>query len=57
MGYPEMSPEVFQNANIAILACQLFVMVTGLVVSIVLSKKAATPQRIRQPKPLAAAKI
>ena len=27
MGYPGMSPEVFQNANISILACQLFVAV------------------------------
>lgn len=27
MGYPSMSAEVFQNANVSILACQLFMMV------------------------------
>ena len=27
MGYPSMSGEVFQNANISILACQLFIAV------------------------------
>lgn len=31
MAYPAMSPEEFQNANISILACQLFVMVVALV--------------------------
>lgn len=34
MGYASMSPEIFQNANIALLTCQLFVMVTSLIVSI-----------------------
>ena len=31
MGYPGMSADVFQNANISILACQLFVAVLILV--------------------------
>lgn len=31
MSYPGMSPEVFQNANISILACQLFIMVLSLI--------------------------
>lgn len=30
MGYPGLSAEVFQNANISLLACQLFVMVVSL---------------------------
>jgi hypothetical protein len=59
MAYPGMAPEVFQNANIALLACQLFIMVTSLIVSIILSKKAAaTPQRIRAANtPLAGSKL
>ncbi len=43
MGYPAMSAEVFQNPNISILACQLFVMLVSLGVAIILSRK-ATPQ-------------
>lgn len=39
MGYPGMSPEVFQNANISLLACQLFVMCVSLVVSIGLATR------------------
>lgn len=39
MGYPGMSPEVFQNANIALLTCQLFVMVVSLAVSVVLAHR------------------
>lgn len=35
MGYPDMSAEVFQNANISLLACQLFVMVIALTVSLI----------------------
>lgn len=41
MAYPSMSTDEFQNANIAILACQLFMMVLsfyGLVYSIRQSK-------------------
>ncbi len=39
MAYPGMSPEVFQNANIAILACQLFVMVVSLIVTVALATR------------------
>lgn len=42
MGYPDMSTEVFQNANISMLACQLFVMLVSLAVVIVINKKGAT---------------
>ncbi len=41
MGYPAMSAEVFQNANISLLACQLFMMVlsfTAVIYSILKSK-------------------
>ena len=39
-----MSAEVFQNANVSILACQLFVMLVALTVTIVLGcKQPATP--------------
>lgn len=34
MGYPGMSADVFQNANISILACQLFVRIQLLAVLI-----------------------
>lgn len=34
MAYPGMSAEVFQNANVSILACQLFVMIVSLCVVI-----------------------
>ena len=47
MGYPSMSAEVFQNANIAILACQLFTMILSIGVAIILSKK-AVPHRVTQ---------
>lgn len=58
MAYPTMSAEVFQNANIAILTCQLFMMVTALIVTVILSKKAAaTPQRIRQVPALSGTKL
>lgn len=45
MGYPGMSPEVFQNANIALLACQLFIMLISLATSVVLAQRrpAAAP--------------
>lgn len=45
MAYPGMTADVFQNANISILVCQLFVMVVSLVVVIVSNSKskAATP--------------
>lgn len=39
MAYPGMSPEVFQNANISLLACQLFIMVISLVTSVVLATR------------------
>jgi hypothetical protein len=39
MGYPGMAPEVFQNANIALLACQLFVMLVSLAASITLATR------------------
>jgi subtilisin family serine protease len=39
MGYPGMSPEVFQNANIALLACQLFTMLVSLAVSVALATR------------------
>ena len=45
MGYPSMSADVFQNANISILACQLFVMLLSLGVAILLSRK-ASPQLV-----------
>ena len=45
MAFPGMSAEVFQNANISILACQLFVMLVSLGVAILLSRK-ATPQLV-----------
>lgn len=38
MAYPGMSAEVFYNANIAILACQLFVMVTSLVTTLIIAQ-------------------
>ena len=47
MAYPVMSADVFQNANIAILTCQLFVMLLSIAVAITLSKK-AVPQRVTQ---------
>lgn len=46
MGYPGMSPEVFQNANISILVCQLTVMLISLGVAILLSRK-ASPQLVQ----------
>ena len=45
MGYPAISADVFQNANIAILACQLFVMLVSLGVAVLLSRK-ASPQLV-----------
>lgn len=39
MAYPGMSPEAFQNANISLLACQLFVMLVSLVVSVALATR------------------
>lgn len=58
MAYPTMSAEVYYNANIAILTCQLFMMVTALIVTVILSKKAApTPQRIRQVPALSGTKL
>lgn len=39
MAYPGMSAEVFQNANIAILVCQLFVMLVSLAASIALATR------------------
>ncbi len=38
MTYPGMSAEVFQNANISILACQLFVMLLSLAVAVTVRK-------------------
>lgn len=43
MTYPGMSAEVFQNANISILACQLFVMVVSLLVTIGVRKATSGP--------------
>ena len=57
MTYPSMSPEVFQNANIAILACQLFVMVVALTTTVVLSRKAAAVGGKRPVRALVGAKI
>lgn len=38
-----MSPEAFQNANISLLTCQLFVMLVSLVVSIALATRKPRP--------------
>lgn len=35
MAYAAMSTEVFQNANVSILACQLFIMTISLIVVLV----------------------
>ena len=47
MGYPAMSTEVFQNANVAILACQLFMMVLSFI-AVVYSIRKAKPQQAAQ---------
>lgn len=44
MSYPGMSADVFQNANISILTCQLFVMLISLAVAVyALNKGKAKP--------------
>jgi serine protease len=50
MGYPGMSSEAFQNANISLLACQLFVMLVSLAVSVGLAtrKPRAAPLSVAQ---------
>lgn len=54
MGYPGMSADVFQNANISILVCQLFVMLLSVGVATVLNRKANAS---RAPTALTGAKL
>lgn len=42
-----MSPEVFQNANVSLLACQLFIMLISLGVVIAFNKKAQQPRSVK----------
>lgn len=47
MGYPAMSADVFQNANISILACQLFMMVLSFC-AVIYSIKQSKPRQATQ---------